>query len=275
MGRKSLNRPRGRRPVLSAAILGAIVLGCLCCELIMTKDPLYLDLAHPSAPPSRQFLLGTDTLGRDIFSMMWYGGRVSLFIGFTSALISFCAALLAGAASGLAPVWLDRLIMRCTEIFLSVPSLLLVVFLQAVLGKPNALSIALVTGLTGWPGIAKVVRAEVRQLRAAGYVEAARAMGGGFFHILRRHLLPNLFPSIMFMVVMNVRGAITAESTLSFMGLGLPVESVSWGSMLSLSEPALLSGSWWILLVPGLCLTVTLLCLTELGNYLQRKADVS
>jgi len=238
----------------------------------MTKDPLALDLAHPNAPPGREFLLGTDTLGRDIFSMLWYGGRVSLFIGFASTLVSFCTALLVGAASGLAPARLDHLIMRCTEIFLSIPSLLLVVFLQAALGRPNVLSIALVTGLTGWPGIAKVVRTEVRQLRTAGYIEAARAMGGGFFHILRRHLLPNLFPSIMFMVVMNVRSAITAESTLSFMGLGLPVGSVSWGSMLSLSEPALLSGSWWIILVPGLCLTVTLLCITELGNYLRRPA---
>lgn len=259
-----------RRPVLAAVVLGAVVLGCLSGGLLTDKDPLYMDLAHPSAPPGPQFLLGTDTLGRDILSMLWYGGRVSLFIGAASALLSFCMAVVVGAASGLAPAGPDRLIMRATEIFLSVPSLLLVVFLQAVLGRPSAFSIALVTGLTGWPGMAKVVRTEVRQLRASGYVEAARAMGGGFFHILRRHLLPNLFPSILFMAVMNVRSAIVSESTLSFMGLGLPVESVSWGSMLSLSETALLSGCWWIILIPGLCLTATLLCLTELANYLRR-----
>lgn len=258
------------KPILPAVVLVALVLACLFCEGVMTKDPAYLDLAHPAAPPSREFLLGTDTLGRDIFSMLWCGGRVSLFIGAASTLLSTAIAVAVGAASALSPPWLDRLLMRGTEILLSIPHLLLVVFLQAILGKPNALSIALVIGATSWAGIAKVVRTEARQLRTAEYVLASRAMGAGFFHILRRHLLPNLFPSIMFMVVMNIRSAIAAESTLSFMGLGLPVETVSWGSMLSLSETALLSGAWWILLPSGLTLTTTLLCITELANYLRQ-----
>lgn len=261
---------RKKKPVLSLAVLALLVLACLFCEPILTKDPTYLDLAHPSAPPSREFLLGTDTLGRDIFSMLWYGGRVSLLIGFAATLLSTCAAVLIGACAALAPAWLDHLLTRGAELALCIPSLLLTVFLQAILGQPNALSIALAVGLAGWPAMAKVVRAEALKLRAAGYVEAARAMGAGFPHILARHLLPNLFPSILFMVVMNVRSAMVAESTLSFMGLGLPVESVSWGSMLSLAESSLLSGAWWILLAPGLCLTTTLLCLTEIGHYLRR-----
>ena len=99
--------------------------------------------------------------------------------------------------------------------------------------------------------MAKVVRTEVLQLRHTDYVLAARCLGGGFFHVLFRHLAPNFFPSVLFVAVMNVRNAIVAESTLSFMGLGLPVEEVSWGSMLSLSENALLSRSWWIILIPG------------------------
>ena len=248
-------------PVASAMILSLIVLGCLFCELIMTKDPTYLDLAHCSAVPCREFLFGTDTMGRDIFSMIWYGGRLSLFIGVGSTVISTLLAILFGAVSGLAPKWLDALLMRLTEILLSVPNLLLVIFLQAVIG------------LTSWTSIAKVVCTEVRQLRASEYVIASKCMGGSFFHILRCHLAPNFFSSILFMVVMNVRSAIIAESTLSFMGLGLPIEVVTWGSMLSLAEKALMTDAWWILLIPGAFLVVTLLCITNLGDYLRSRTS--
>lgn len=216
---KNRHSLRGK-PVVSAVIFSLIVLACLFCELIMTKDPAYLDLAHCSTAPCREFLFGTDTMGCDIFSMIWYGGRLSLFIGVGSTVISTLLAILFGAVSGLAPKWLDALLMRLTEILLSVPNLLLVIFLQAVIGTPSAWSIALVIGLTSWTSIAKVVRTEVRQLRASEYVIAAKCMGGSFFHILRCHLAPNFFSSILFMVVMNVRSAIIAESTLSFMGLG-------------------------------------------------------
>ena len=105
----------------------------------------------------------------------------------------------------------------------------------------------MVIGLTGWMSIARVVRTEVRQIRGSEFVLASKCMGGGFFHVLWKHLAPNFAASIMFMVVMNVRSAIVAESTLSFMGIGLPVEVITWGSMLSLAEKALLTGSWWII----------------------------
>lgn len=235
---KNRHSLRGK-PVASAMILSLIVLGCLFCELIMTKAPAYLDLAHCSTAPCREFLFGTDTMGRDIFSMIWYGGRLSLFIGVGSTVIST----------------------------------LLVIFLQAIIGTPSAWSIALVIGLTSWTSIAKVVRTEVRQLRASEYVIAAKCMGGSFFHILRCHLAPNFFSSILFMVVMNVRSAIIAESTLSFMGLGLPIEVVTWGSMLSLAEKALMTDAWWILLIPGAFLVVMLLCITNLGDYLRSRTS--
>lgn len=247
--------PLRGKPVVSAVILSLIVLACLFCELIMTKNPTYLDLAHCSVAPCREFLFGTDTMGRDIFSMIWYGGRLSLFIGVGSTVISTLLAILFGAVSGLASKWLDALLMRLAEILLSVPNLLLVI------------------GLTSWTSIAKVVRTEVRQLRASEYVIAAKCMGGSFFHILRCHLAPNFFSSILFMVVMNVRSAIIAESTLSFMGLGLPIEVVTWGSMLSLAEKALMTDAWWILLIPGAFLVVMLLCITNLGDYLRSRTS--
>lgn len=257
------------KPVLASAVLALIALGCLCAELIMTKDPSYMDLANCYAAPSAEFIFGTDTMGRDIFSMIWYGGRVSLLIGLLSTLISTLIAIVFGAISGCAPDWLDSLLMRLTEIILSIPSLLLIILIQAILGEANVLSISIVIGVTGWTSIAKVVRTEVRQMRNSEYVIAARCMGGGFFHILRRHLAPNFFSSIMFMVVMNVRSAMVAESTLSFMGIGLPLSTVSWGSMLSLAEKALMTDAWWIIVVPGVFLVVTLLCLTSIGSYLR------
>ena len=261
------------KPVCSLAVLLIILLGCLGCELFIPKDPAYMDLFHAMEPPGAEFWFGSDTMGRDIFSMIWYGGRASLSIGFLATAVSTVLAVLFGTVSGLAPRWLDELLMRLTEIFLSIPSLLLIIFLQAILGKASVWSLSLVIGVTGWTSIAKVVRSEVRRLRNSEYVLASRCMGGGFFHILRRHLAPNFFSSIMFMVVMNVRSAIAAESTLSFMGIGLPLEVISWGSMLSLSEKALLSGAWWIILIPGVFLVVTLLCVTSIGGWLRGEGD--
>ena len=260
-------------PWISVILLGIIVLCCLFSEVIMTKDPSYLDLQNYNIAPNSEFLFGTDTLGRDIFSGIWYGGRISITIGFLATVISTFIAVVYGSVSGIAPVWLDTLMMRFTEIFLSVPGLLLVLFLQAILGEANVITLSIVIGVTSWASIAKIIRTEVRQIRNSEYVVASRCMGGKFFHILRKHLAPNFIASIMFMVVMNVRGAIGSESTLSFMGMGLPLEVISWGSMLSLSEKALLSGSWWIILIPGTFLVTLLMCLTNIGNYLRKSTN--
>ena len=270
--KKKVNRLEGF-PWISVVLLGILVLCCLAAELLMTKDPGYLDLKNFNVAPNGEFLFGTDTLGRDIFSGIWYGGRISITIGFLATLISTLIAVVYGSLSGIAPQWLDTLMMRFTEIFLSVPGLLLVLFFQAILGAANVLTLSVVIGVTGWASIAKVVRTEVRQLRNSEYVVASKCMGGGFFHILKQHLAPNFIASIMFMVVMNVRGAIGSESTLSFMGMGLPLEIISWGSMLSLAEKALLTGSWWMILIPGVFLVTLLMCLTNIGNYLRKQAN--
>ena len=270
--KKKVSRLKGF-PWVSVLLLAAIILCCLFAEVLMTKDPSYLDLKNFNAAPNKEFLFGTDTLGRDIFSGIWYGGRISITIGFLATLISTLIAVVYGSVSGIAPAWLDTPMMRFTEIFLSVPGLLLVLFLQAILGQANVLTLSIVIGVTSWASIAKVIRTEVRQIRNSEYVVASKCMGGKFFHILRKHLAPNFIASIMFMVVMNVRSAIGSESTLSFMGMGLPLEIISWGSMLSLSEKALLTDSWWIIIIPGAFLVTLLMCLTNIGNYLRKAAN--
>ena len=257
-------------PIVSVIILSILCLLCLFAELVSTKDPAYLDLLNYNKAPNSEFFFGTDTLGRDIFSCIWHGGKISIFIGFLATAISTFIAIVYGSISGMAPKWLDDILMRFTEILLSIPELLLIIFIQAILGPANVLSISFVIGLTSWCGISKVVRTEVRQLREAEYVLASRSMGGGFFHLMRQHLAPNFVSSIMFMVVMNIRGAIVAESTLSFMGMGLPLDVISWGSMLSLAEKALMTRSWWIVLIPGAFLVCLLMCVTNIGNYLRK-----
>lgn len=259
----------GRFPVAAAAVLLLIILGCIFCGLFTGDDPFRMDLAHVSAPPDSAHLFGTDTLGRDIWSIIWYGGRRSLFIGAFATLISTAIAVVYGSISGLAGRAVDSVMMRVSEILLSIPSLLLVIFVQAVVGQQNVVGIAVIIGITGWMSVAKMVRTEVKRIRESEYVLISKMMGGNFLHVMTKHLAPNFASTIMFMVVMNIRSAIVSESTLSFLGIGLPVEIITWGSMLSLSEKALLTGSWWIILIPGIFLVVTLLCVTELGNFLR------
>lgn len=260
-----------KKPIPSIVILLIIILGCVFAQLIMNHDPTWMDLTHFNTPPGKEFYFGTDSLGRDIFSMIWYGGRSSLLIGFLATLISTLIAVVYGTLSGIAKPFIDDCMMRFTEILLSIPSILLIIFVQAVIGKQNVVAISVIIGITGWMSVAKMVRSEVRLIRNQEYVLVSKHMGAGFFHLLRKHYAPNFVSAIMFMVVMNVRGAIVAESTLSFLGLGLPIEVISWGSMLSLSEKALTSSAWWVILIPGLFLIVTLMCITNIGNYIRER----
>ena len=256
-------------PRLASAVLLIIILGCIFCGFFTGDDPYRMELTQINQAPSAEHLFGTDTLGRDIFTLIWYGGRRSLFIGAFATLISTAIAVIYGSISGLAGKTVDSIMMRFSEILLSIPSLLLIIFMQAVIGQRNVVGISIIIGITGWMSVAKMVRTEVRKIRDSEYVLISRMMGGSFMHILIKHLAPNFISTIMFMVVMNIRSAIVAESTLSFLGIGLPVEIITWGSMLSLSEKALLTGSWWIILIPGVFLIVTLLCVTAIGNYIR------
>ncbi|PPK48158.1 ABC transporter permease [Clostridium algidicarnis] len=259
------------KPYISIGVLFLIVLGCIFPRVMTNLDPTYMDLSNINVAPNGTFYFGTDSLGRDIFTMIWYGGRVSLFIGILATFISTTIAVIYGSISGFAPQVVDDMMMRFTEIAISIPSILIVIFIQAMIGQANPVSISIVIGITSWMNISKIVRIEVRQLRNSEYILSARYSGGKFFYILKRHLLPNFISSIMFMVVTNIGSVIATESTLSFLGIGLPIEIISWGSMLSLAEKALLSNYWWIILIPGIFLVMTLVCITNIGNYIRKK----
>lgn len=258
-----------KRPYKSIVILFLIVISCVFAEILMNHDPSYLNLQDVSVPPSAKFFFGTDTMGRDIFSMILYGGRISLFIGFLATVISTLIAIIYGTVSACSNSYIDDFMMRATEIMLTIPSILVVIFIQGIIGSTNVISLAFIIGITSWMNVAKVVRAEVSQIKNSEYILAAKTMGANFFHILKEHMVLNFIPAIMFMVVTNIAGAIGTEATLSFLGIGLPIEIISWGSMLSLADSALLSNLWWVIVVPGLFLVITLLCITNIGNYLR------
>ena len=258
-------------PVVSVTILAVIIIGCIICDIFIPYDPTRMMLDQISQPPSGAHIFGTDTLGRDLFSVIWHGGRISITVGLLATLISTVIAVIYGTAAGLAGKKVDDLLMRFTEILLSIPQILMVIFIQAIWGDATVLSISVVIGITGWMAVAKMVRSEVKQLRNAGFVLAARTMGAGFFYILRKHLMPNFMSAIMFMIVTNIGSAIAMEATLSFMGLGLPTDIISWGSLMSLSQRAMLTGAWWMLLIPGVFLVVTLICITDIGEYMRNR----
>ena len=260
-----------KRPLWAMTILCVIAAGCILAGLISPYDVSDMDPAALMQAPSLKHLFGTDTLGRDLFSMIWYGGRLSIYIGLLASLISTVIAVLYGAAAGLAKERVSDIMMRFTEILMSVPQILLLIFLQAMWGKATPTSIAVIIGVTGWMNISKIVRSEVRQIGESDYVLAARTFGAGFLYIVRKHLLPNLVSAMMFMVVSNISAAIATEATLSFLGLGLPLTTVSWGSLMSMSQEVLLSGKWWLVLIPGIFLVVTIVCITDIGEYIRRK----
>ena len=266
------NRLKGK-PIIAIVILGIIVLGCVFAEQVNNHDPTGFYLQNLSQAPDAEFYFGTDSLGRDIFSMIWYGGRASIFIGLLSMAIITVIGVVFGCISGTANSRVDAVMMRVPELINSIPILLLVLLLASVMGTQNVLKISFVIGVTGWCALARIVRSEVRQIRSSEYMLAAQCMGGSFLHTMWTHLIPNLVSTIMFVVVSSISSSMSMESTLSFLGLGLPVNVISWGSMLSLANKALLLNTWWVIIIPGVFLVTTLVCITNIAYFFRRETN--
>lgn len=250
---------------LTCVVLMIIVLSSLLAPIIAPYSVTEMDIGG-----AYKHILGTDYMGRDLLSLILYGGRTSLYIGILAGFLTTAIAVIYGTISGLASERTDQLMMRSCELLMSIPPILMVLFLQAIWGTATSTSIAVVISLTGWMSMAKIVRTQVCHLRCQEYVIHAQLQKASKAYILVRHLMPNLISPVMYMAVSAVGQAILTESTLSFLGLGLPLTTASWGSLLSMSQNLILTGKWNLILIPGLVLVVTLGAITSLGEHFRK-----
>jgi len=246
-------------------------LGAILAPLIAPFDPNQINVDTLLLPPSAAHLMGTDALGRDVFSRILYGGRVSLWVGFVAVGIATSIGLVLGLIAGYFGKWVDEIIMRGVDVMLCFPSFFLILAVIAFL-EPSLTNIMIVIGLTGWMGVARLVRAETLTIRERDYVMAARAAGAGPGRIIFRHIMPNAIGPVLVSATLGVAGAILTESSLSFLGLGVQPPDASWGNIL-MEGKEVLGIAWWLSVFPGMAILITVLGYNLLGESLRDLLD--
>ena len=222
--------------------------------------------------PSAEHWFGTDDAGRDVFTRTWYGARVSLFVGVMAALIDFFIGILYGGFSGYKGGRADAIMMRIIEVLYGLPHLLVVILLMVVMG-PSLTTIIVALTVTGWVGMARIVRGQVLQIKNYEFVTASKSFGAKSMRIIRRNLLPNTMGPIIVQMTLTVPRAIFAEAFLSFLGLGIQAPFASWGVMANDALPVILSGHWWRLFFPAFFISLTKFACNVLGDGLQEALD--
>ncbi len=239
--------------------------------LFARHDPNRIDVLRIFSPPSTEHPLGTDELGRDVLARMVHGARISLKVGFVAVGIAMAIGLLVGLLAGYYGGWVDAVLMRFVDIMLCFPTFFLILAVIAFL-EPSIYNIMVVIGLTGWMGVARLVRAETMSLRERDFVAAARALGAGNARIILRHILPNTLAPVLVAATLGVAGAILTESALSFLGIGVQPPTPSWGNILTAGKDNI-EFAWWLSLFPGLAILVTVLGYNLLGEGIRDAID--
>ena len=253
-----------------ALVLGLFVVS-VCAPWLAPYDPNQIDLKQVLMPPSPAHYLGTDTLGRDVLSRIIYGSQVSLKVGFVAVGLATLIGLFIGALAGYYGGWVDSALMRLVDLMLCFPAFFLILAVIAVL-EPSIWNIMAVIGLTGWMGVARLVRAEFLSLREREFVTAARALGAGDTRLILRHMLPNALAPVMVSATLGVAGAILTESALSFLGLGVQPPTPSWGNILTAGKDNI-EIAWWLSVFPGLAILVTVMSYNLLGEGIREAID--
>ena len=255
----------------AGACLGLFALLALLGPWIAPQDPNKIDVMLRFTGPSPGQWLGRDELGRDVLSRVLVGASVSLGVGLVAALLTTLLGALLGALAGYKGGWLDAVLMRSADVLMCIPSLYLVLTLIVFLG-PGLQNVVLVIVLTGWTGMARLVRAEVLTLRERDYVIAARASGAASWAVLRRHVLPNAMAPVYVSLTFGVAGAIMMESGLSFLGLGVQEPRSSWGSLLNSGRQAI-DQAWWLTVFPGLLIFMVMMLVNHVGEQARQYFD--
>lgn len=248
-------------------IISALLITAIIAPLLTKHNPAEIAIEEALLAPSLTHLLGTDQLGRDLFSRMLYGARISLLVGVISVGIATLAGLFLGSLAGFFGGVPESLIMRFTDIMLCFPAFFLILSAAAIL-EPSIFNIMLIIGLTSWMPAARLVRAEILSLKEREFILAAKAMGVSNFRIIIRHLIPNALEPIIVNATLGIAGAILLESSLSFLGLGVQPPSPSWGNILAESKSTL-GVAWWLGLFPGIAILLTVLGFNLLGEGLR------
>lgn len=269
---------RHRLSLLGLLLLVVIIALALVGPLLVPYSPSSQSLLKTNLPPSADHWFGTDDLGRDMWARTWSGARISLLIGFTAAAIDLVLGVLIGgiagycAGKGRTGDRIDSLLMRIIEILYSIPYLLVIILLLVVM-KPGLLTMIIALSITGWVGMARVVRGQILQLKQQEYVLAAQKLGTSHAKIIFRHLLPNAAGIIIVNLTFTIPSAIFSESFLSFLGLGIQSPIASLGTMANDSLGVILSGQWWRLFFPGLMISLTMFAFNAFGDGLQDAFD--
>lgn len=262
---------RHRAAAVSLVVLALLTLAALFAPMLAPFDPEKLDILNRLQGPSARHWLGTDDVGRDVFSRLLYGGRISLLVGLVSAALSVVIGVLVGGLAAQAGGFLDNLLMRFTDGMLAIPLFFFLLVVMAVFGSGLS-QIVLVIALTTWMPVARVVRGEVMRVKGLPYVEAARALGARQGHVVLAHLLPQAIPAVIVAATLGVANAILLESGLSYLGLGIQPPVPSWGNMLQ-SAQAYVWNQPMLALWPGLLIFLAVMAYNTLGDGLRDALD--
>jgi len=264
-----------RLAVFGLVAFTIILVVSVAAPLLSPYDPTRVDLRSMLEPPSADHWLGTDRTGRDILSRLLHGGQISILVGLGSAILSAIVGVFVGVYTGYVGGWLDGLAMRVSEIFMSFPQIILVLMLVAILGQSTANLIIIFT-LTGWGGIYRMARARMLSIREEEYVQALRSFGLSRPVIAYKHMLPNALGPIMVNITLSTAAFILQEAALSFLGLGVPLSTPTWGNILNVAQDLrVLENNWWIWLPVGTVISLFVLSVNFIGDGLRDATDPS
>lgn len=258
-------------PLFSLAFLILAIGGAVLAPRVAPYDPIQNNPLATLSPPSWQYLMGTDHLGRDILSRVIYGARISLTVGFLAVFVSGVAGTVIAMVSGVVKGWVDTVLMRLTDAFLSLPYLMVAVTVVSLLG-PSLANVILVIGLLRWMTYARTIRGEVLRLTETDFVRLAYVAGTTRVRIIQRHILPNIVNTLIVLSTLDVASAVITEASLSFLGLGVPRPLPSWGTMLSESQTYVFT-AWWMPVFPGVTITLLVMSINFTGDWLRDRLD--
>jgi len=258
---------KNRLTIFGAIVVGIMAMVAIFAPFVATHEPADIDLESALLAPSADHIFGTDHLGRDVFSRMTYGARISLSVGFIAVGIAVLIGMVIGSIAGYYGGRIDTILMRFVDIMLCFPSFFLILAVVAIFGS-SIMNIMIIIGITSWMGIARLIRAEILSLKEREFVLAARAIGASDIRIVVQHLIPNAIAPVLVNTVLRVAAAILLESSLSFLGLGVQPPTPSWGNIL-MEGKASLGVCWWLMLFPGLAILITVLGYNLLGEGLR------